>query len=149
MRTAIVMSGIALALALETPATAQVVEAGVVIRSGPVTGHVVIADPAPVYHRTVVVERYAPRVIVVKHVHPHRRGHGWWKRQGYRPVVLYYDLRRDRFYDRWHQDRRGIREIVVYERAGRYYSDYEWRRDRRDDWRDDRDYRYREREWDD
>jgi len=65
MRTAIVMSGIALALALETPAAAQVVEAGVVIRSGPVTGHVVIADPEPVYHRTVVVERYAPRVIVV------------------------------------------------------------------------------------
>jgi hypothetical protein len=149
MRTAIVMSGIALALTLETPATAQVVEAGVVIRSGPVTGHVVIADPGPVYHRTVVVERYAPRVIVVKHVHPHGRGHGWWKRQGYRPVVLYYDARRDRFYDRWHQDRRGIREIVVYERGGRYYSDYEWRRDRRDDWRDDRDYRYREREWDD
>jgi hypothetical protein len=63
--------------------------------------------------------------------------------------VLYYDARGDRFYDRWHQDRRGIREIVVYERGGRYYSDYEWRRDRRDDWRDDRDYRYRDREWDD
>jgi hypothetical protein len=121
------------------------IEAGVVVRSGPVSGHVVIADPGPVYHRTVVVERYAPRVIVVTHVYPHGRGRGWWKRQGYRPVVLYYDVRRDRFYDRRHRDGRGIREIVVYERGGRYYSDYEWRRDRRDD----RDYRYRDREWDD
>jgi hypothetical protein len=145
MRTAIVMSGIALALTLETPAAAQMIEAGVVVRSGPVSGHVVIADPGPVYHRTVVVERYAPRVIVVTHVYPHGRGRGWWKRQGYRPVVLYYDVRRDRFYDRRHRDGRGIREIVVYERGGRYYSDYEWRRDRRDD----RDYRYRDREWDD
>ena len=146
MRTAIVLGGMALALTLQTPAAAQMVEAGVVIRSGPVAGHVVIADPAPVYHRTVVVERYAPRVIVVKHLHsPRGRGHGWWKRHGYRPVVLYYDVRRDRFYDRWHRDRRGIREIVVYERGGRYYSDYEWRRERRDD----RDDRYRERKWDD
>lgn len=143
MRTAIVTGGIALALTLQTPAAAQMVEAGVVIRSGPVAGHVVIADRAD-HHRTVVVERYAPRVIVVRHIHtPRGRAHGWWKRHGYRPVVLYYDVRDDRFYDRWHRDRRGIREIMVYERGGRYYSDYEWRRDRRDD-RD-----YRDRYWDD
>ena len=148
MKTAIVTGGIALALTLQTPATAQIVEAGVVIRSGPVAGHVVIADPAPVYHRrVVVVDRYAPRVVVVKHVRDHRgRGHGWWKRHGYRPVVLYYDVRRDRFYDRWHRDRRGIREVVVYERGGRYYSASDWRDDWRDDRWDDRDDRYRERE---
>ncbi len=136
MKTAIVTGGIALALTLQSPAAAQMVEAGVVVRSGPVAGHVVIADPAPVYHRRVVVERYAPRVIVVEHVRVHRsRGHGWWKKHGYRPVVLYYDVRYGRFYDRWHRDRRGIREVIVYERRGRYYVTDDYRRDR-DDYRD-------------
>ncbi len=140
MKTAIVMGGIALALTLHSPAAAQMVEAGVVIRSGPVAGHVVIADPAPVYQRRVVVERYAPRVIVVEHIRSYRgRGHGWWKRHGYRPVVLYYDVRRGRFYDRWHRDRRGIREVIVYERRGRFYAAYDDDHDYRDrdDYRDD------------
>ena len=160
MKTAIVTGGIALALTLHSPAAAQMVEAGVVIRSGPVTGHVVIADPEPVYYRperrVVVVDRYAPRVIVVEHVRGHHgRADKWWKRHGYRPVVLYYDVRYGRFYDRWHRDRRGIREVIVYERRGRFYSPYdyrgdEWRRDRERD-RDyrDRDYRdndYRDRD---
>lgn len=140
MKTAIVMGGIALALTLHSPAAAQMVEAGVVIRSGPVAGHVVITNPEPVYRRPerrVVVERYAPRVIVVEPVRTHRgRGHGWWKRHGYRPVVIYYDVRRDRFYDRWDRDHRGIREVIVYERRGRFYSGYDYRRD---DWRDDDD----------
>jgi hypothetical protein len=137
MRTAIVTGGIALALTLHAPAAAQMVEAGVVVRSGPVVGHVVVADPAPVYHeRRVVVKRYAPRVVVVEHVRVHR-GRGWWKRYGYRPVVVYYDVRRGRFYDRWDRDRRGIRQVVVYERRGRFYTDGDhWRDDRRDD-RDD------------
>ena len=145
MRTAIVTGGIALALTLHSPAAAQMVEAGVVVRSGPVVGHVVVADPAPVYHeRRVVVRRYAPRVVVVEQVRVHR-GRGWWKRHGYRPVVVYYDVRHRRFYDGWDRDRRGIREVVVYERRGRYYTaDDHWRDDRRyhgdDDWRDDRRY---------
>jgi hypothetical protein len=125
MKTAIVTGGIALALTLHSPAAAQMVEAGVVIRSGPVAGHVVIADR----------QRYAPRVVVVEHVRTHRgRGHGWWKRHGYQPVVVYYDVRYGRFYDRWHRDRRGIREVIVYERRGRYYTD-DYRPDRWD--RDD------------
>jgi hypothetical protein len=143
MKTAIVTGGIALALTLQSPAAAQMVEAGVVVRSGPVTGHVVIADPAPIYHRPerrVVVERYAPRVIVVEHVRS-GRGHGWWKKHGYRPVVLYYDVRGGRFYDRWHRDRRGFREVIVYERRGRFYTAYDYRRDRGDH---DRDYRDRD-----
>ncbi|HEX2452016.1 MAG TPA: hypothetical protein VHJ69_12775 [Gemmatimonadales bacterium] len=139
MNTAIVTGGIALALTLTSPAAAQMVEAGVVIRSGPVAGHVVIADPAPVYHerRVVVVDRYAPRVVVVEHVRAHR-GRGWWKQHGYRPVVVYYDARHRRFYDRWDRDRRGIHEVVVYERRGRFYTaDYYWRDEwRRDGWRD-------------
>ncbi len=143
MKTAIVMGGIALALTLHSPAAAQMVEAGVVIRSGPVAGHVVIADPAPIYHRRVVVDRYVPRVIVVEQVRSHRgRGYGWWKRHGFRPVVLYYEVRRGRFYDRWHGDWRGIREVTVYERRGRYYLAADYRhdrddhRDRDDNWRD-------------
>jgi hypothetical protein len=139
MRTAFVTGGIALALTLHSPAAAQMVEAGVVVRSGPVVGHVVVADPAPVYHeRRVVVKRYAPRVVVVELVRVHR-GRGWWKRHGYRPVVVYYDVRRGRFYDHWDRDRRGIREVVVYERRGRFYTDDHWRDDRRydrDDWRE-------------
>ena len=141
MKTAIVTGGIALALTLNFPAAAQMVEAGVVVRSGPVVGHVVVADPAPVHRRVVVVERYAPRVVVVEHVRAHR-GHGWWKRHGYRPVVVYYDVRRGRFYDRWGRDRRGIREVIVYERRGRYYTarddDY-WQEGRQydpDEWRE-------------
>jgi len=153
MKTAIVTGGIALALTLQSPAAAQMVEAGVVIRSGPVAGHVVITDPAPVYHRperrVVVVERYAPRVVVVEHVRAHR-GHGWWKKNGYRAVVVYYDVRHGRFYDRWHHDRRGIREVIVYERRGRYYTADDYRHDRwdRDDYRDrDDDYRDYHDDW--
>jgi hypothetical protein len=148
MKTAIVTGGIALALTLHSPAAAQMVEAGVVIRSGPVTGHVVIADPGPVYYRperrVVVVERYAPRVVVVEYVRTNRgRGHGWWKKHGYRPVVVYYDVRHGRFYDRWQRDRRGIREVIVYEHRGRYYTADDYRHDRwdRDDYRDRGDHR--------
>ena len=85
MKTAIVTGGIALALTLHSPAAAQMVEAGVVIRSGPVTGHVVIADPEPVYYRperrVVVVDRqpfHGPITIEVdgqSHVIGHELGH--------------------------------------------------------------------------
>jgi hypothetical protein len=150
MKTAIVLGGTALALTLHSPAAAQMVEAGVVVRSGPVVGHVIVADPPPAYHRperrVVVVERYAPRVIVVERVHKHR-GRGWWRQHGYRPVVVYYNGRTGRFYDRWHRDRRGVREVVVYERRGRYYVHEDWRSDRSEDReRDDREYRYRDRD---
>ena len=77
MKTAIVMGGIVLGLTLHSPAAAQIVEAGVVISSGPVAGHVVIADPEPVYHRPerrVVVERYDPRVVVVSSAGHRGRG---------------------------------------------------------------------------
>ncbi len=144
MRTGGLVGAIVLGLGLAAPrAPAQVVEAGVVIRSGPVAGHVVIGPPPPVVvyrepARVVVVERYAPRVIVVREVHvPRGRAYGWWKKHGYRRVVVYYDGHA--YYDRWVDGRPGIREVVVYERDGRYYhgdwDDHDGWRDR-DRWRD-------------
>ena len=111
---------------------AQQVSADVVIRSGPVAGHVVVGDgyssyrrPPIVYRRppvrrVVVVERYVPRVVVVERVHRHRHARHW-KRHGFRPVTLYYV--HGRYYDRWADYGRDVREVVVYERDGRYYDD--------------------------
>jgi hypothetical protein len=71
----------------------------------------------------------------VERVRAHRNA-GYWVRQGYRPVTLYYVD--GRYYDRWIGGR-GVREIVVYERGGRYYEASEHRRDHDHD--RDRDYR--------
>ena len=130
-------------LILTAPVSAQQVAANVFVRGGPVSGHVVVDNgystyrrpPVIVYRnperrRVVVVERYAPRVIVVERVHYHRHA-GYWVRHGYRPVTLYYV--NGRYYDSWYNDR-GVREIVVYERGGRYYDASE----------DHRDYDYRD-----
>jgi hypothetical protein len=112
---------------------AQQVSADVVIRSGPVAGHVIVGDGGySTYHRTpavyrrppvrrvVVVERYAPRVVVVERVHRHRHPRHW-KRHGFRPVTLYYV--NGRYYDRWAGYGRGVREVLVYERDDRFYHD--------------------------
>jgi hypothetical protein len=78
-----------------------------------------------------VVERYAPRVIVVERVRVHRHRE-YWARHGYRPVTLYYV--NGRFYDRrvrgW-----DAREVVVFERSGRYYRACDDER-RHHDWDD-------------
>jgi hypothetical protein len=147
MKSSIVVGGMALGLLLAArPAPAQMVEAGVVIRSGPVVGHVVVDEPQPVVvyrepaGRVVVVDRYAPRVIAVETVRwPRGRAYGWWRHQ-YRPIVVYYDGAR--YYDRWFTGRPGLRRIEVYQRDGRYYR---WTEDRYRD-RDDRHWR---RDWDD
>jgi hypothetical protein len=125
MKANVVLGGIAFGILLAAgPAHAQVVQAGVVIRSDPVTGHVVVARPraAVVYReppRHVVVYRYAPRVIVVERVYvPRRRAYGWWRGHGYRPMVVYYD--RGRYYNEWF-DGRGVRRIEVFERRGHSY----------------------------
>ena len=123
MRTsAVTWSLIAGLLSTAVPLHAQRVEAGVVVRSGPVAGHVVIRDGYSTYRRPtarrVVVER--PRIVVVERVHRHRPAKHW-SRRGYRPVTLYY--RDGRYYDRWAGHRHGVRTIVVWERDGRYYHD--------------------------
>ena len=61
MKASIVVGTMALALALAArPAQSQIVQAGVVVRSGPVYGHIVVGQPAPV----VVYPEPAPRVII-------------------------------------------------------------------------------------
>ncbi len=124
MRTAAVAwSLLAGLVSTALPLHAQRVEAGVVVRSGPVAGHVVVRDgystyrrPAP--RRVVVVER--SRVVVVERVHRHRSDRHWTRR-GYHRVTLYY--RDGRYYDRWAGSRHGVRTIVVWERNGRFYHE--------------------------
>ena len=98
------------------PARAQTtVQGGVVIQSGPVTGHVEVGSPPPV----VVHDEPVREVIVVERTHvPHGNAHGWWKKHGYHEVTVYYDGAR--YYDR-RLERQELRAVVVYERAGRYY----------------------------
>jgi hypothetical protein len=130
-------------LMLTARLSAQQVAANVYVRGGPVSGHVIVDNgystyrrpPVVVYRnpeprRVVVIERYAPRVIVVERFRHHRHAR-YWIRRGYRPVTLYYV--NGRYYDRWY-DGRGVRQIVVYERGGRYYAACE----------DDRDYDHRD-----
>jgi hypothetical protein len=148
MKARVVVGGLAFGILLAAaPASAQVVQAGVVIRSGPVYGHVIVGEPAaavvyPMPRRVVVVERYAPPVVVVERVYaPRGYALGWWRRYGYRPVVVYYGG--GRYYQRWF-DGRPLRQFEVYERNGRYYR-----------WDDDRDHyrdrtrEYERRSWDD
>ena len=107
------------------PLHAQRVEAGVVVHSGPVAGHVVIRDGystyrRPVERRVIVVER--PRIVTVERVHRHRPARHW-ARRGYQPVTLHYWD--GRYYDRRIAHRHGVRTVVVWERNGRYYHDCE------------------------
>jgi len=126
MKTSIAVAGVALGLLLAArPAPAQMVQAGVVIRSGPVSGHVIVGEPAPVVvyrepvRRVVVLDRYAPRVIAVESVRgPRGRAYGWWRNR-YRRAVVYYDGAR--YYDRWFGGRPGLRRVEVYKRDGRLY----------------------------
>jgi hypothetical protein len=158
MKTSMAVGAAAFALAVAAvpAAQAQSVEAGVVIQSGPVRGHVVIADPAPVVvyreppRHVVVVERYQPRRVIVERVYaPRGRAIGWWRKHGYGATTVYYDPADDCYYERRVGGRPGLREVVVYERDGRYYrsdvDDYD--HDGRRDYREYRD--RRDRDWDD
>lgn len=161
MRTSILAGSVLAALSLTVPLSAQSIAADVILHSGPIAGHISINDGYPTYYhrpvrRVVVVERVAPRVIVVERFHGrgHGRGHGHgkhWKRHGYRPVTVYYVD--GRYYDRYDRHHPRVRRIVVYERSGRYYRDWDdhhdrWDDDRRDDRPDDRRHD-RDDRWDD
>lgn len=106
---------------MAAPLYAQRVSAEVVVRRGPVAGRVVVDDGYSSYRRPVrrlVVERHAPRVLRVERFR-HRHGKHW-KRHGYREVVVYYI--HNRYYDRAGWDHKRGREVIVYERDGRFYS---------------------------
>jgi hypothetical protein len=119
-----------------SPVQAQSVAANVVVRSGPVFGHVVVSNGYSTYgrrpvvyrrapeRRVVVVERYHPRVIVVERMRHHRQKRHW-ERYGYRPISLYYVNGRyyDRYPDRYDEYRPDVVQVVVYERDGHYYRD--------------------------
>ena len=144
MKTSIIAGSLLTALTLTGPLHAQQVAADVVVRSGPVAGHVVIGHGYSTYRRPV-----APRVIVVERVrHRNHRLARSWRQHGYRQVVVYY--RDGRYYDRYVRGWPGMREVVVYERNGRLYREWDDDRDHQDD-RDrgyDRD-RHDDRHWDD
>lgn len=128
------LAGLAL---IATPLHAQAVVAEVGVRSGPIAGHVIVGNQYSSYQhsrRVVVVERDAPRIIVVERLrHRHHLRH--WQRHGYRRVVVYY--MDGRYYDRYQPSRRGQRGVVVYERGGRYYhEDDDHARSRHQAWHD-------------
>jgi hypothetical protein len=133
MSARIVAGSLLATLLAAVPAAGQNVAADVLVHSGPVVGQVTVGDAYARYRRrqvvivhrrpaarpVVVVERYAPRVVVVERLHGHRSSRAW-ARQGYRPVTLYY--RDGRYYDYWSARWPTAAEVVVYERGGRYYT---------------------------
>jgi len=139
--------GIALAALLLLPAAApaQHVVADIRIGEGPISGRLFLGDPyGPSAHVVVDARRRVPeyhrppahREIVVYRAH---RGEGWWRSNHYRTVRVWYDADRDYYYDHPYRDGRGLREVVLYERDGRYYRDDD-RFDRNGRWDRDRDY---------
>ena len=94
-----------------TPASAQI---RAVIQVNVGQPPVVYAAPRPVIVRRAV----APNVIYVERI-PHR-GRGWWKRNGYRPAIVYTDGRY--YYSGWVR-RPGVTQVTVYTRDGRYLMD--------------------------
>jgi hypothetical protein len=134
------IAGLALGL-IAAPVRAQTtVQRAVDVLNRPQTGPVVEPGRTTTTTRTTRTTVIVPQreVIVVERVHARR---GWWSRSQYRAITVYYDG--SRFYRRPF-DRRVLRKVVVYQRAGRYYIDEEqWRQDRGrqwghdDKWKDD------------
>jgi hypothetical protein len=102
-------------------------------------------NAAPAAPKPVETPRRAPVIVRQREILAIERvqaRHGWWKHPSYRVITVYYDGAR--FY-RYPFDRRPLRKVVVYQRAGGYYLDeVEWRRDHRrhygrdyDGWRGD------------
>jgi hypothetical protein len=121
MHASIVAGSLIAALSLVTPLHGQQVTAQVIVRSGPVAGHVVVGDGYSSYRRPVVYRRAPARVVVVERVARRHHRHAFGRGNKYRRVTLwYYD---GRYYDRAVRDWPGMREVIVYERDGRYYDD--------------------------
>ena len=150
MRTSIVAGSLLAAVSLIAPLSAQQVAADVAIRSGPVTGRVVVGDGYSTYRRPVVYRRAPARIIVVERVYVRdHRAFRSWSRHGFRPVVVYY--RDGRYYDRYVSGGPPMREVAIYERDGRYYhvcDRHDWNDHYRGPQRDDDDHDH-DRDWND
>jgi hypothetical protein len=137
------IAGLALGL-VAAPLTAQTtVQRAVDVLNRPQTGPVVVEPGRTTTTTRTTTTVIVPQreVVVVERVHGRR--YGWWKNSQYRVITVYYDG--SRFYRRPF-DRRVLRKVVVYQRAGRYYIDEDqWRQthDRQwghdDKWKDDDD----------
>ncbi len=125
---------LALLVLLPGALAAQRVSADIVIGHGPVAGRVIVGDPYPHHTRSALV--IGPRYHMIVTHRP--RGHGWYRRHGYRAVRVWYDDDCGRYYQRYDRNHPGLRAVVVYERGGRYYSEDDRRRDRHDRRHDDR-----------
>ena len=118
------------ALTLPGAAQAQRVVADIRVEEGPVAGHIIVGDQRSYPNRRIIEAdpRYnhppAYHTVTVFRV---RRGDGWYRHHGFREVRVWYDADRDRFFDRYDGDHRGLRAVEVFERGGRYYRDYDWR----------------------
>ena len=129
MPTRIDALALAILLLFPVAAPAQHLVADIRIGQGPVSGHLYLGEPyGPSAHVIVGARRAAPddyhrrpayREIVVYRAH---RGHHWWRDHDYRAVRVWYDADRDCYYD-GDDDRRGLRQAVLYQRDGRYYRD--------------------------
>jgi hypothetical protein len=94
--------------------------------AAPLSAQTTIQQAADILGRRTTVIVPQLEILVVERVHSRR---GWWNHPKYRVITVYYDG--GRFYRRPF-DRRPLRKVVVYERAGRYYIDEgQWRRDHR------------------
>ncbi len=125
MRHASLALAALVAVTLPVSAHAQRVVADIQIGSGPVDGRIIIGDPIPRYPRRSEEidgrhrDRTGYREVEVYRVHG---GRDWMRHRGYRAVTMWYDAERDRYFDRNEGDRDGRREVVIYERDGRYFD---------------------------
>jgi hypothetical protein len=142
MRASIIAGSLLVGLTLVAPLSAQQVAAAVVVRSGPVAGRVVVGREYSTYRRPVTYRPVPARIVVVERVYVRHPGlaHRWERRGYHRMVLFYWD---GRYYDR-DLRRPGVREVVVYERSGRYLQecdgrDWSGQDDGPRHWPDDRD----------
>ena len=85
-----------------------------------------VESPRVTTTRTTTVVVPQREIVVIERV---RARDGWWRNPAYQVITVYYDG--GSFYRRPF-DRRPVRKVVVYRRAGHYYIDEgHWRREHR------------------
>jgi hypothetical protein len=102
-------------LSFTAPARAQVM-ADIRVGPGPIDGRVIIGAPHVVVGEPVLVRRPVTYLLPVDYVG--RRHAKWYYRHGWRPVTVWFDGRN--FIHPASAWRPYYREVVLFERAGRY-----------------------------